>query len=102
MDEKDVVVIGGGTAGFLAAQTAAQLGGGVIIVEKERLGGICPNWGCIPMCFMDRCVEVTAHGATEWFRWNGSMWVALLEQQVSDCINRYNEKKRPVDDGNPF
>ena len=58
MEEKDVVVIGGGTAGFLAAQTAAQLGGRVIIVEKERLGGICPNWGCIPMCFMDRCVEV--------------------------------------------
>ena len=58
MEEKDVVVIGGGTAGFLAAQTAAQLGGRVIIVEKESLGGICPNWGCIPMCFMDRCVEV--------------------------------------------
>jgi dihydrolipoamide dehydrogenase len=58
VEEKDVVVIGGGTAGFLAAQTAAQLGGRVIIVEKERLGGICPNWGCIPMCFMDRCVEV--------------------------------------------
>jgi dihydrolipoamide dehydrogenase len=58
VEEKDVVVIGGGTAGFLAAQIAAQSGGNVIIVEKERLGGICPNWGCIPMCFMDRCVEV--------------------------------------------
>jgi dihydrolipoamide dehydrogenase len=58
VEEKDVVVMGGGTAGFLAAQIAAQSGGKVIIVEKERLGGICPNWGCIPMCFMDRCVEV--------------------------------------------
>jgi dihydrolipoamide dehydrogenase len=58
VDEKDVVVIGGGTAGFLAAQIAAQLGGRVMLIEKEKLGGICPNWGCIPMCFMDRCVEV--------------------------------------------
>lgn len=58
MDKKDVVVIGGGTAGFLSAQVAAQHGGSVIIVEKEKVGGICPNWGCIPMCFMDHCVDV--------------------------------------------
>ena len=58
MDERDVVVIGGGSAGFLAAQIASQLGGNVLLVEKERVGGICPNWGCIPMCFMDHCVEV--------------------------------------------
>ncbi len=57
MDEKDVVVIGGGTAGFLAAQSAAQLGGKVIVVEKEKVGGICPNWGCIPMCFMEHCAD---------------------------------------------
>lgn len=58
MDEKDVIVIGGGTAGFLSAQIAAQFGGKVMMVEKEKIGGICPNWGCIPMCFMDYCVEV--------------------------------------------
>jgi dihydrolipoamide dehydrogenase len=58
LDKKDVVVIGGGTAGFLSAQAAAQHGGSVIIVEKEKVGGICPNWGCIPMCFMDHCVDV--------------------------------------------
>jgi dihydrolipoamide dehydrogenase len=58
LDKKDVIVIGGGTAGFLASQFAAQVGGKVVVVEKEKLGGICPNWGCIPMCFMDRCVEV--------------------------------------------
>ncbi len=58
MAETDVIVIGGGTAGFLAAQIASQLGGNVILVEKEKVGGICPNWGCIPMCFMDHCVEV--------------------------------------------
>jgi len=58
LDKKDVVVIGGGTAGFLSAQAAAQHGGNVIIVEKEKVGGICPNWGCIPMCFMDHSVDV--------------------------------------------
>lgn len=56
--ETDVIVIGGGTAGFLAAQTAAQAGGKTMLVEKEKLGGICPNWGCIPMCYMDHCVDV--------------------------------------------
>ncbi len=58
MAETDILVIGGGTAGFLSAQFAAQLGGRVTLVEKERVGGICPNWGCIPMCFMDHCIEV--------------------------------------------
>jgi dihydrolipoamide dehydrogenase len=56
--ETDVIVIGGGTAGFLAAQIAAQHGGRVTLVEKEKVGGICPNWGCIPMCFMDHCIGV--------------------------------------------
>jgi dihydrolipoamide dehydrogenase len=56
--DTNVVVIGGGTAGFLSAQFAAQHGGKVTIVEKEGVGGICPTWGCIPMCFMDHCVEV--------------------------------------------
>jgi len=58
LDDRDVVVIGGGSAGFLAAEIASQLGGKVMLVEKEKIGGICPTWGCIPMCFMDHCVEV--------------------------------------------
>ncbi|MBN1189741.1 MAG: dihydrolipoyl dehydrogenase [Dehalococcoidales bacterium] len=58
MEEKDVIVIGGGSAGFLAAQRVAMHGGSVKVVEEKRLGGICPNWGCIPMCFLERCVEV--------------------------------------------
>ena len=42
----------------MAAQWVVMLGGKATIIEGERVGGICPNWGCIPMCFMDRCVEV--------------------------------------------
>jgi dihydrolipoamide dehydrogenase len=45
----DVVVIGAGTGGYVAAIRAAQLGLGVAVVERQpTLGGTCLNWGCIP------------------------------------------------------
>nr|WP_319571526.1 dihydrolipoyl dehydrogenase [uncultured Draconibacterium sp.] len=44
----DVIVIGGGPGGYVAAIRASQLGFKVAVVEKESLGGICLNWGCIP------------------------------------------------------
>ncbi len=44
----DVVVIGGGPGGYVAAIRASQLGNKVAVVEKSHLGGICLNWGCIP------------------------------------------------------
>src|SRR3954469_9036404 len=44
----DLIVIGGGPAGYVAAIRAAQLGKKVACVEKERAGGTCLNWGCIP------------------------------------------------------
>ena len=48
MENFDVVVIGAGPGGYPAAIRAAQLGASVAVVEKERLGGTCLNWGCIP------------------------------------------------------
>ena len=44
----DIVVIGGGPAGYAAAIRAAQLKKRVLCVEHDKLGGICLNWGCIP------------------------------------------------------
>ncbi|SDX66044.1 dihydrolipoyl dehydrogenase [Tepidimicrobium xylanilyticum] len=44
----DVIIIGGGPGGYVAAIKAAQLGGKVAVVEKDKLGGVCLNWGCIP------------------------------------------------------
>ena len=44
----DVVVIGAGPGGYVAAIRAAQLGLRTAIIEREHMGGICLNWGCIP------------------------------------------------------
>ncbi|HPW87040.1 MAG TPA: FAD-dependent oxidoreductase, partial [Chitinophagales bacterium] len=48
MDNFDLIVIGSGPGGYVAAIRASQLGMKVAIVEKESLGGVCLNWGCIP------------------------------------------------------
>ncbi len=44
----DVLIIGSGPGGYVAAIRAAQLGLKTGVVERENLGGICLNWGCIP------------------------------------------------------
>ncbi len=54
----DVIVIGAGPGGYVAAIRAAQLGQKVAIVEREHLGGVCLNWGCIPTKALLRSAEV--------------------------------------------
>jgi dihydrolipoamide dehydrogenase len=54
----DVVVIGAGPGGYVAAIRASQLGLKVAIVEREHMGGICLNWGCIPTKALLRSAEV--------------------------------------------
>ncbi|WP_290691002.1 MULTISPECIES: dihydrolipoyl dehydrogenase [unclassified Haematobacter] len=54
----DVIVIGSGPGGYVCAIRAAQLGMNVAIVEREHLGGICLNWGCIPTKALLRSAEV--------------------------------------------
>ena len=57
-DSFDVIVVGAGPGGYVCAIRAAQLGLNVAIVEREHLGGICLNWGCIPTKAMLRSAEV--------------------------------------------
>jgi dihydrolipoamide dehydrogenase len=54
----DVVIIGGGPGGYPAAIRAAQLGKKVVLVEREQLGGVCLNWGCIPTKALLRSAEI--------------------------------------------
>ncbi len=48
MEKYDLTIIGGGSGGLTAARTAASLGAHVLLVDKERLGGDCLNYGCVP------------------------------------------------------
>ncbi len=62
----DVIVLGSGPGGYPAAIRASQLGKKVAIVERERLGGICLNWGCIPtkaLLKSAQVMEYTKHSA---------------------------------------
>jgi dihydrolipoamide dehydrogenase len=54
----DVAVIGGGPAGYVAAIRASQLGMKSAVIEKDRVGGLCLNWGCIPSKALLRSAEV--------------------------------------------
>jgi dihydrolipoamide dehydrogenase len=58
MQNFDVVVIGAGPGGYVAAIRASQLGKKVAVIEKEHLGGVCLNWGCIPTKALLRSAEV--------------------------------------------
>jgi dihydrolipoamide dehydrogenase len=57
-DPYDSLVIGGGPGGYVAAIRAAQLGFKTAVVEREHLGGICLNWGCIPTKALLRSAEI--------------------------------------------
>ena len=57
-EQFDIVIIGAGPGGYVAAIRAAQLGMKTAIIEREHLGGICLNWGCIPTKALLRTAEI--------------------------------------------
>jgi dihydrolipoamide dehydrogenase len=67
MEQRDVIVIGGGPAGYAAAIRLAQLGTKATLIEKEALGGTCLNRGCVPTMVMAKAVEILeqARGAKD-------------------------------------
>jgi dihydrolipoamide dehydrogenase len=58
MKKYDLTIIGGGPGGYVAAIKAAQLGMQVVLIEKEAVGGVCLNWGCIPTKAMLKSAKV--------------------------------------------
>jgi len=85
----DVVVIGGGPGGYVAAIRASQLGMKVALVEREHLGGICLNWGCIPTKALLRTSEVyhLMHNAEAF---------GLKAEKISFDIKKIVERSRGV------
>jgi len=62
MEDRDIVIIGGGPAGYMAAIRVTQLGGKATIIEKDAIGGMCLNHGCIPTVALARAVELIEMG----------------------------------------
>jgi dihydrolipoamide dehydrogenase len=80
MSSYDIIVIGGGPGGYVAAIRAAQLGFKTAVVEREHLGGICLNWGCIPTKALLRSAEIyhyATHAKDYGLTLNGSMSVDM-------------------------
>ncbi len=91
MLEQDVIVIGGGPAGYTAAVRAARLGARVTVVEKRDLGGACLNRACIPTKFLRQAVEI-AHGTREAGRYGlkasaASIDIAELRSRKENLIS---------------
>ena len=70
-DKFDLVVVGGGPGGYVAAIRASQLGFKTALVEREHLGGVCLNWGCIPTKALLKGAEV-AHTLSTMQQWGFS------------------------------
>ena len=82
----DVLIIGGGPGGYVTAIRSAQLGFKTALVEREHLGGICLNWGCIPTKALLRSAEIyhyATHAQNYGLKLNGTMGV-----DVSDVVKR--------------
>jgi dihydrolipoamide dehydrogenase len=62
MEDRDVVIVGGGPGGYTAAIRVTQLGGKATLIEKDTVGGMCLNHGCIPIIALARAVELLEMG----------------------------------------
>ncbi|HEU0118109.1 MAG TPA: dihydrolipoyl dehydrogenase [Alphaproteobacteria bacterium] len=88
-DSAELVVIGGGPGGYVAAIRAAQLGMKVAVIERENMGGICLNWGCIPTKALLRSAEIAhlIHHAADY---------GFTVKDVSFDIKKIVERSRKV------
>jgi dihydrolipoamide dehydrogenase len=86
----DVIVIGGGPGGYVAAIRAAQLGMKTVVVEREHMGGICLNWGCIPTKALLRSAEIK-HLAE-----HADAFGLKLEGKLTVDVNKVRDRSRKV------
>ncbi|MCA9675066.1 MAG: dihydrolipoyl dehydrogenase [Myxococcales bacterium] len=96
----DVVVIGSGPGGYVAAIRAAQLGLSVACVEREGLGGICLNWGCIPTKALLRSAEVLElfHRAAEF----GVVLDGAVRPDLAAMVKRSRDVAQKISKGVAF
>ncbi|MBR9920846.1 MAG: dihydrolipoyl dehydrogenase [Bacteroidetes bacterium] len=88
----DIIVIGSGPGGYVAAIRAAQLGKKVAVVERESLGGICLNWGCIPTKALLKSAQVF-----EYF--NHAEDYGITAEKVNADFDKMISRSRGVADG---
>lgn len=89
--DADLIVIGAGPGGYVAAIRAAQLGAKVVCVEKEYLGGTCLNWGCIPSKAMIASVERLQH-----VKHAGNLGIELGSEATMDFKKMMTRKDKIV------
>ena len=88
-DQYDVIVLGSGPGGYVAAIRCAQLGLKTAIVERENLGGICLNWGCIPTKALLRSAEIFHY-------MNHAKDYGLAAEKISADLNAVVARSRGV------
>ncbi|MDB5101006.1 MAG: lpd [Cyanobacteria bacterium RYN_339] len=86
-----VIIVGGGPGGYVAAIRAAQLGLAVTLVEREWLGGVCLNWGCIPTKALLRNAEVLSL-----FK-HAKDWGVTMEKLTADYGSAFDRSRQVSD-----
>lgn len=92
----DLIIIGGGPAGYVGAIRAAQLGKTVACIERDKLGGVCLNWGCIPTKALLKNAEIYTEIAKHADSWGLNVenlsynWEKIIARSrgVSDTLNK--------------
>ncbi|MGE7761217.1 dihydrolipoyl dehydrogenase [Peribacillus sp. NPDC097895] len=89
--ETDVIIIGGGPGGYAAAIRLGQLGKSVVLVEKDKIGGVCLNRGCIPS-------KALIHTADQFHRLNdlGKMGIRLSQERTTMDFNIWQDWKEGI------
>ena len=89
----DIIVIGSGPGGYVAAIRASQLGKKVAVVEKSEIGGICLNWGCIPTKALLKSAQVFNYAK------HASDYGIQIEGEPKPDLTAIVQRSRGVADG---